>query len=234
MDEADFARVIEQGRALQERFPELGLVAVGGTGAALHCRHRYSLDVDTVSPRLHDRYDAVAQSLQDWEGWTTHRKNPPVLILGERSGVELGLRQQRRSVPLQTTKVEGLVVPTLPEMLRVKAFLLAERRATRDYVDVAALSERLGESRAIAALMYLNQVYQSRSPQSMVTQFAEACENDPVDLPLVNLAHYKGLRAPFTEWPYVAERNRILGRQVLKLELEDALPSELDHRFYEP
>ena len=70
-----------------------------------------------------------------WEGWTTNRLNPPVLILGERHGIELGLRQQRRAVPLQVTDVDGLLVPTAPEMLRDEAFLTAERRATRDYVD---------------------------------------------------------------------------------------------------
>src|SRR5438874_1990244 len=138
MDEADFARVVEEGRALQQRFPELRLVAVGGTAAALHCHHRYSLDVDEVTPHLQARYEEIVESLERWPDWSTNRRNPPVLILGERHGVELGVRQQRRTVPLQTAEANGLIIPSLPEMLRVKAFLLSERRATRDYVDVAA------------------------------------------------------------------------------------------------
>ena len=53
----------------------------------------------------------------------------------------------------------GLLVPTGAEMLRVKAFLLAERRATRDYVDVAAMVRLLGDPAALKALGYLNLVY---------------------------------------------------------------------------
>src|SRR5438445_7695153 len=113
MDENAFARVIEEGRAVQERFPELQAVAVGGTAVALHCGHRFSLDVDVVTPRLREKYLEIAESLDRWEGWRTNRKNPPVLILGERHGVELGVRQQRREVPLQTTTVRGLIVPTI-------------------------------------------------------------------------------------------------------------------------
>lgn len=227
---ADFACVIEQSRALQERFPELGLVAVGGTGAAVHCRHRYSLDVDAVSLELQAHSEEAARSLEDWPGWITNRKNPPVLILG----VELGLRQQRRTIPLLTTRLDGLVVPTLPEMLRVKAFLLAERRSTRDFVDVAALSDKLGGAKALAALSYQNLAYPSHAPQSAITRFAEACQMEPVDLRQVKLREYKGLHAPYTDWHYVAERNRQLGRQLIKLELGGNVPAELDDGFYEP
>ena len=49
--------------------------------------------------------------------------------------------------------MDGLLVPTAPEMLRIKAFLTAERRATRDYVDLAALVDHLGEGVAAARLM---------------------------------------------------------------------------------
>jgi len=233
MLERDFAQVVAEGRALQRQFSELGLVAVGGTSVALHCGHRISLDVDEVTPRLQDCYQDIVSALERWEDWTTLRLNPPVLILGERHSVELGLRQQRRSVRLRTTEIEGLVVPTLAEALRIKAFLLAERRATRDYVDVAALVQRFGQSAALDALALLNLLYPSRGPQTLTTRFAEACESEPLDLAAIPLSSYKSLKAPFTEWDFVASVCQRLGRELLKLELQNALPQRFGEEFRE-
>jgi hypothetical protein len=112
-------------------------------------------------------------------------------------------------------------------MLRVKAFLLAERRAARDFVDVAALRDRLGLAAAVEALGWLNLVYPARAPQSWATRFAEACEGEPADLALVPLAAYKGLKAPLTDWAFVAEQCRDLGRALLQRELGGTLPARL-------
>jgi len=46
------------------------------------------------------------------------------------------------------------------------------------------------------------------------------------------LASYKGLKPPFTEWPYVAEACHRLGRELAKLELTNAIPTLLDEGFY--
>jgi len=229
----EFERVLEQGRAAQRHFQDLGLVAVGGTAVAAHCGHRSSLDVDLVTPHLRDRYEEIAARLENWEGWTTARLNRPVLILGRRGGVDLGLRQRRRAEPLRTVELHGLLVPTGAEMLRVKAFLLAERRATRDYVDVAAMARLLGDTAALKALGYLNLVYPATGSQSVVCRFAEACEAQPLDLVETPLDAYKGLKAPFTDWAYVAETCRRLARPLAKLELNNSLPQALDEGFYQ-
>lgn len=227
MDSWEFQRVIEQGRQLQARLADTDAVAVGGTAAALHCGHRFSLDVDVVTPHLSARFDQISANLESWAGWRTNRRNPPVLILGEHDGVELGIRQLRREVPLQTATVGGLRIPTGAEMLRVKAFLLMERRAVRDFVDVAALGGKLDGAAALQALSWLNLVYPPRPPQTWATRFAEACEAEPADLAKVSLAAYRGLRTPFTDWPFIAGECRKLGRALLKLELDGALPSTL-------
>ncbi len=227
LDEAAFRRVVEAGRALQARLAGFVPVAVGGTAAALHCRHRFSLDVDVVTPHLSPHFSEVAAKLQAWEGWRTNRLNPPVLILGEHDGIELGVRQLRRSVPLETARVSDLLVPTAGEMLRVKAFLLTERRATRDFVDVAALALHLGPDAALEAAGLLNLVYGPRLPQTWVSAFAEACESEPLDLALVPLTAYKGLRPPHTDWPFVAGQCRDFARALLKRELVGALPNTL-------
>jgi hypothetical protein len=215
------------GRALQARLAEFRPVAVGWTAAALHCGHRFSWDVDVVTPELRSRFEEIQDRLDSWEGWQTNRLNPPVLILGEHGGVELGVRQLRRRVPLQTTHAAGLLVPTPAEMLRVKTFLLVERRAARDYVDTAALIQRLGLEAALDAARWLNLVYEPRPMQTTITALAEACEAEPVDAAAVSLASYKGLRAPFTDLAFVLAECRKLGRALLKQELGGGLPAAL-------
>jgi hypothetical protein len=41
------------------------------------------------------------------------------------------------------------------------------------------------------------------------------------------------LKAPFTDWKYVAETCRGLARPLVKLELDNGLPQALDARFYQ-
>lgn len=231
MSSPTFTEVIEQGVALQQRFPDKQLVAVGGTAAAVHCEHRFSLDVDCATPDLQREYNEFAVRLESWPGWRTNRRNPPVLILGERARVELGIRQLRRAVPLRTTEVRGLVVPTLAEALRVKAFLLSERRGTRDYIDFAALSQKAGTESTLAALDWLNLLYPASGSQSSVTRFAEACEATPTDFAAVDMRRYKGLIAPFDDWSFVRDLCQQAGRALLKRELSGELPQSLDANF---
>lgn len=72
-------------------------------------------------------------------------------------------RNLRRSAPLETIEVHvgrgGRVrVPTVQEMLRIKAFLTVDRNATRDYLDVAALSHHLGIPQSVSALERINEL----------------------------------------------------------------------------
>ena len=66
------------------------------------------------------------------------------------------MRQLIRDQPLETRdiNVSGvcLVVPAEPEMLRIKAVLILKRNATRDYLDFAALAERLGPDGVFGAV----------------------------------------------------------------------------------
>jgi hypothetical protein len=54
-----------------------------------------------------------------------------VLIPGRLDGVMTGIRQLRRTEPLETEEIAGLRVPTLAEMARIKAWLLATLYGTR-------------------------------------------------------------------------------------------------------
>ena len=117
---------------LQRVLPEA--VLAGGTAAAIYARHRFSSDHDHVLPDLRERFDAVLAELEAVAGWPTARIRRPVLILGSLDGVETGVRQLRRPRPLATTVMRvgdhDVTLPTLPEVLRIKAFLCLERNAT--------------------------------------------------------------------------------------------------------
>jgi hypothetical protein len=223
-----FDHVVEEGVALQQQLPWLEMVAVGGTAAALHAGHRYSTDVDHVTTLLREKFEVVNESLDQWDGWKTNRVNRPVLVLGERHGVELGLRQMRRTVPLEVCKVNDLWVPTPAEALRIKAFLATDRQATRDFLDVAALTDLIGMEHAKFALSFLNQMYTGVGNQTRLTRFAEVARQTPIDLAKVDLSSYRGIKPPYDRWEHVAEVCRQLADEVFQMEMERGLPTTLD------
>ena len=112
------------------------------------------------------------------------------MVLGNVNKIAAGLRNQRRSVPLETIEVlvqdgRRLRLPTIEETLRIKTFLVVDRNATRDYLDVAALSDHIGLTKSAAALERMNELY---------------AEPDPYDLPDIDLSEYKGIVAPWNNW----------------------------------
>ncbi len=186
-----------------------GSVLVGGTAAALHAGHRVSMDGDHVVVDLRERFDEVLADLETVAGWRTSRVRRPVLILGKLDGVLTGIRQLRRVHPLETEEIAGLRVPTLAEMARIKAWLLATRFTTRDYLDAVVLFERLGEDGTCKALRKLDALYPQPSGASVLAEVAERLGSArPVDVAEIDLAAYRGLQAPWNDWRYVASRGR--------------------------
>jgi len=51
-------------------------------------------------------------------------------------------------------------------MLRIKAVLILKRNATRDYLDFAALADRLGEEDAVMALSSFDSIYPQPNGES--------------------------------------------------------------------
>jgi hypothetical protein len=185
---------------------------VGGTAPALYAGHRLSFDHDHVVTDLRQRFDDVLAVLEAVAGWRTARVTRPVLILGSLDGVETGVRQLRRTRPLETTVMRvgnhEVLLPTLAETLRIKAFLCLERNATRDYLDVAALGSHMGIETAVDALWFMDELYPQNSgdPWAVRTQLVmQLAAPPPYDLDSVDLAEYKGVRPPFDRWAYVAE-----------------------------
>lgn len=210
--EPDWEDVLAAAARLQELFPDA--VLVGGTAAATHAGHRVSFDDDHVLRDLHERFDAVVEHLEQADGWLTARVKRPVLVLGSLDGIDTGIRQLVRRRPLEVEDVElaaggRLTVPTLPEMLRVKAWLILRRNATRDYLDFAALADRLGLDRAGEVALDLDVYYEDQlgaGGRRVATQLAkQLAAPAPYDLSAVDLRRYRRLEARWQDWSAVAD-----------------------------
>ena len=206
-DLPDWERLLAAERHLQALVP--GSVLVGGTAAALHASHRRSLDGDHVVADLRERFDEVLAALETAAGWQTDRLKRPVMILGRLDGIMTGIRQLRRTQPIETELIEGLRVPTLAEMARIKAWLLATRHTVRDHLDTVVLLERLGEAAAPAAFASFDKIYAQASGSSPLVEVADRLAlASPSDLPQIDLRTYRGLSPPWNEWEHVATRGR--------------------------
>ena len=205
-------RILESASELQRLVPDA--VLVEGSAAALHARHRESFDHDHVLVDLANRYSVVLEAVEESEGWATsvRQSRPPVTLLGSLNGIEAGLRQLRRARPLETVQVEvtpgeNVVVPTLEETLRIKAYLIVQRNAVRDYLDVVALAETLGLDRAVDTLRAIDNYYSDRSDQgeSVVTQLLlRLAKPTPRDVAVTReLAQYRGLQPQWHNWSQV-------------------------------
>lgn len=206
-------------RHLQQLLPSA--VLVGGTAAALHAHHRTSVDGDHVLTDLKERFDEVLNTLEAAAGWTTARVQRPVLVLGSLDGVMTGIRQLRRTRPLQTEMRDGLRVPTLAEMARIKAWLLATRHTVRDYLDCVVLLERLGEPAIAETFREFDDIYRQPNGTSPLAEVVDRLARAaPGDRATVDLTTYRGLRAPWNQWSHVETRGRHWGRMIAPLVLE--------------
>lgn len=218
----EWERLLADAALLQTKLP--GAVLVGGTAAALHTHHRFSLDHDHVVRDLDEVYDQAVASLESIVGWRTRRRVRGKMVLGDIGGVEGGLRNQRRSAPLETTTIElpgrrKLTIPTVEEMLRIKVFLVVQRNATRDYLDVAALSHHLGlakSARALDSMQTLYAEYAGEGGDMLGSVIVKLANPDPYDLTQVDLGEYKGIVPPWNGWRAVVAQCRGLALAVLQ------------------
>lgn len=220
--------VLEAAARLQEVVPDA--VLVGGTAAVLHAEHRESMDDDHVVADLRERFDQVLATLEETDGWVTARVRRPVLILGRLDGVETGVRNLIRRRPLEIEEVavgeRVLRVPTLPEILRIKAWLCLMRNATRDYLDFAALADRLGDERTAEILLELDDYYTDQlgpGTRRVATQVAKQLADPlPYDLSEVDLPSYRKLRHRWHDWGAVSDLCRRVAVRTLDRLAESA------------
>lgn len=221
MSDPEWNAVIAAGARLQQLLPDAALV--GGTASAIHAAHRVSFDDDHVLIDLRDRFDDVLAYLEQSDGWVTARVNRPVLILGSLDGIETGIRQLIRRRPLEVEEIEtpagSLRVPTLEEMLRVKAWLVLRRNATRDYLDVVALADRLGLEAAARVCVGIDTFYedqQGAGGERVATQLVkQLAEPAPYDLSEVDLGTYRRLARRWRDWREVESACHALAHAML-------------------
>lgn len=203
---------------LRELVPDV--IVVGGTAAA----------GDHLIADLRSRFDEVLAALEETSGWVTARVRRPVLILGKLDGVETGVRNLIRRTPLEVESVaignRRLRVPTLPEITRVKAWLCLLRNATRDYLDFAALADRLGERRAAEVVAGMDRHYADQlgaDGRRVAAQVAkQLAQPQPDDLGEVDLLSYRRLDRRWHDWRTVANGCRRVAVRVLDVLAEEA------------
>lgn len=205
---------------------------VGGAASALWANHRDSFDHDHLLSDLADRYQEVLEAVEATDGWVTsvRASRPPWTLLGRLGDIEAGLRQLRRTKPLEVEEVEvgrGMTVrvPTLPEMLRVKAYMVVLRNAVRDYLDVVALADR-SEDAAVETLVDIDRYYSDRSGEAdsvltaLIQRLSEPNPRDPAVTE--ELSRYRNLDPRWHDWSdVVAECRRLADLVVEFAEAQD-------------
>ncbi len=205
-----FVALLESAAHLQRLVP--GAVLVGGAAAILYADHRESRDHDHVLADLADRFEMVLEAVEGDEGWATNRVTPGKVILGNLDGIEAGVRQMIRRAPLEVATVTlpsggEVAVPTLEETLRIRAFLVVRRNQTRDYLDLAALSEHVGVDRAAEALSQIDDYYadQGEPGDGVASQLIrQLSDPQPADSSVIaELSSYRRLRRRWSDWSAV-------------------------------
>ena len=212
---SELVDVIRVGVRANREVP--GSVALGGAICALFAQHRASMDIDFVLIDLIDRFQEVREHLFELPGWQEARFRVPVLILGSLDGIEVGYRQLRRTVPLETQEVETpegtLIIPRLEELLRVKAFLAYERNYTRDFVDFAELSCFLEPEQVVEALRVLDEKFQWEKQPSVILEVTKALLRPaPHDRETHGFETLRLLNPRLKTWDEVAARCHEIGR----------------------
>lgn len=106
-------------------------------------------------------------------------------------------------------KAHRLSFPPLPRRCVSKAFLVVQRNAVRDYLDVVALAEHIGLDTAVEILSEIDFYYADRSgePGSVLTSLViSLADPKPRDTEVIDeLPRYKGLKVRYHRWDDVVE-----------------------------
>jgi hypothetical protein len=214
LDDRDphFVALLESAAHLQRLVPDA--VMVGGAAAILYADHRESSDHDHVVADLSDRFEIVLEAIEQDEGWATNRVTSGNVILGNLDGIEAGVRQMIRKMPLEVTEVTvpsggKVTVPTIEETIRIKAFLVVRRNQARDYLGLAALCDLFGADRAAAVLSAIDDFYadQRGSSDGVASQLTrQLSEAQPADRAVIGqLGSYRRLNRRWRDWSAVTD-----------------------------
>lgn len=217
--------VVKAGVKANREVP--GSVALGGTVVALFTHHRESTDIDFVLSDLSNNFSEIREHLTEVHGWKERHVRQPFTIMGILDGIRIGYRQLRRSAPMDTQIIETdlgpLVVPTLEELLRTKAFLCYDRNYTRDFVDFAELSLLFETNEAVSILSDLDKRFKwEKQPTIMAEVIKSLLLAEPHDLdhPSHGFSHLRFMEPKLHSWNEVALRSQEIG-ELLAVKVTD-------------
>ena len=203
--------VLEQAARLQKLVPDA--ILVGGSAASIYAEHRFSLDHDHVIVDLENKFDLILEALEREGDWITNRVVYGKIILGELGGIETGVRQLIREKPLEFEKIQidelSLNVPTIEEITRIKAFLIVKRNQMRDYLDFAALSDKMGILKSAKVIEKIDDYYTDKARNDkpllsqLLRQLSEPAPKDKSNIEI--LPNYKGTLEKWKDWNSVVE-----------------------------
>ena len=191
-----FEEVLRSAARLQTLVPDA--VLVGGSAA--------------VFSDLGQRFELVLEALEADPEWVLNRATPGKIILGSLGDIEAGVRQliRRRPLEIQTVQLPGgasIAVPTAEETLRIKAYLIVKRNQTRDYIDVAALSDHFGVGWSASVLADIDDYYDADAGAEMTVAsqlLRQLGDPRPKDSQTTKqLGSYKNLATRWTSWDAV-------------------------------
>jgi hypothetical protein len=107
------------------------------------------------------------------------------------------------------------------ETLRIKGYLVVRRNQVRDYLDVAALSDRYGIAHSAEVLGRIDRYYtDQRGPEAegVATQLArQLADPRPADVRTIRqLSSYKGLDTRWTDWENVTRVCRAIAVEMVR------------------
>jgi len=216
-------KVLEQASRLQSIVPDA--ILIGGSAAFVYAQHRYSLDHDHIISDLEERFDLILDSLEREGDWVTNRLVYGKIILGELGGIETGIRQLIRKKPLefQTIQINNftLNVPTIEEITRIKAFLIVKRNQMRDYLDFAALSEKIGITISANIIENIDEYYSNniQNEKCVLSQLLRQLSQPmPKDFRNIEqLPNYKGTVEKWKDWDYIVGLCRSVAQKVMEV-----------------
>lgn len=215
----ELGRVISMGARANQVVPEG--IATGGSICALYANHRVSIDIDFVVRTLREQFDEVRERLLEQPGWQEVRVRAPNFIGGSLDHVEIGFRQQRRPTPITTREVETsegrLIIPTIEELLSIKAFLAYERNYTRDFFDFAELSSLLPQAAVVSDLLEIDAKLGWERQPTVLLEVAKALVHcEPRDLGSHGFEALRLLSPRLKSWDEVKEVCLNIGRLLVE------------------
>jgi hypothetical protein len=218
-------KVLAQADRLQKLVPDA--ILVGVSAVYVYAEHRYSLDHDHIVTDLEERFTQILESLEREGDWITNRVVYEKIILGELGGIEAGIRQliRKKALEFQSIKIGEycLNVPTIDELIRIKAFLIIKRNQVRDYLDFAALCDKTGIQTSAHILDKLDEYYTDDYPELLTHEkpalsqlLRQLCNPQPKDhRSIEQLPDYKGALKKWKSWSFIVEICNHVAKEII-------------------